>query len=83
MYTTRKLLANNITYFRHKRHWSQETFAENLNSSPAYVSQIENAKRNVTIDFFDKIAFTLGVEPSELLKERKIISSKRVNQRNN
>lgn len=80
-YKTRKLLANNIVYFRHKYKWSQETFAEKMKSSPAYISQLENAKRNVTVDFFDKIAETLNVEPFELIIERKVINNKRVDQK--
>lgn len=80
-YKTRKLLANNIVYFRHKLKWSQETFAEKMKSSPAYISQLENAKRNVTADFFDKIADTLKVEPYELLIERNVINNKRVDQK--
>lgn len=78
---TRKLLANNIIYFRHKNKWSQETFAEKMKSSPAYISQLENAKRNVTTDFFDKIAEALNVEPYELLIERNAINNKRVDQK--
>lgn len=52
-----------------------------MKSSPAYVSQLENAKRNVTFDFLDKIADSLGVEPHELLIKRDIVSNKRVDQK--
>lgn len=78
---TRKLLANNIIYFRHKNNWSQETFAEKMKSSPAYISQLENAKRNVTTDFFDKLAETFQIEPHELLMKRNVINNKRVDQK--
>lgn len=78
---TRRLLANNIIYFRHKNNWSQEKFAEKMKSSPAYISQLENAKRNVTTDFFDKIADSFGVEPYELLIKRDSINCKRVDQK--
>lgn len=71
--TTRQLLAKNIVYFRHQNHWSQELFAEKINSSPAYISQLENAKRNVTSNFIDKLADSFGIEPHELLIERDII----------
>lgn len=52
-----------------------------MKSSPAYISQLENTKRNVTADFFDKIAETLKVEPCELLIERDVIHNKRVDQK--
>lgn len=78
---TRELLANNIIFFRHLKNWSQETLAEKMGSSPAYISQLENAKRNVTSDFFDKIAETLNVEPYELLIKRDNINNKRVDKK--
>jgi len=52
-----------------------------MKSSSAYISQLENAKRNVTSDFFDKIADSLGVEPHELLINRTKINNKRVDQK--
>ncbi len=79
--TTRELIAHNIIYFRHQAKWSQEKLAEKMQSSPAYVSQLENAKRNVTSDFLDKIAYTFNIEPFELLKDRAIIKCKRINQK--
>ena len=78
---TRKLLANNIIYFRHKNNWSQEMLAEKMKSSPAYISQLENAKRNVTSDFFYKIADTFKIEPYQLLIERDVVNYKRVDQK--
>ena len=44
----RKILANNIVYFRLKKKWSQEDFAEALGTgtSSTYISELENAKRN-------------------------------------
>lgn len=77
----RKLLANNIVYFRHKNDWSQEIFADKVKSTPAYISQLENAKRNVTSDFIDKLADSFGVEPCELFIKRDFINNKRVNQK--
>ena len=52
-----------------------------MKSSSAYISQLENAKRNVSTDFFDKIADSLGVEPYELLIKRDVINNKRVDQK--
>lgn len=78
---TRQLIANNIIYFRHKKNWSQEKFAEEIKSSPAYISQLENAKRNVTSDFIDKLAKTFDVEPFDLLVKRDTITNKRIDQK--
>ena len=41
---TRKILANNIKYFRLKKNLSQEEFAEMLGTTPVYLSTLENAK---------------------------------------
>ena len=38
----RKILANNIVYFRIKKNWSQEDFADELGTTPTYVSGLEN-----------------------------------------
>ena len=53
---TRKILANNIVFYRLKNGWSQEDFAEALKTTPTYVSGLENAKRNTRIDYVDHIA---------------------------
>lgn len=76
--TTRELLANNIIYFRHFNNWSQEIFAEKIKSSPSYVSQIENCKRNVTSDFIDKLVLTFDIEHHELFIKRDIVNNKRI-----
>lgn len=52
-----------------------------MKSSPSYISQLENAKRNVTSDFIDKLADSFGVEPHELFIERDSINNKRVDQK--
>jgi len=74
----REILANNITYFRIKRNWSQEIFSEYLNTTPTYVSNLENAKRNVRIDYIEHIATTLGITLEQLFIERPNIENHRI-----
>ena len=62
----RKILSNNIVYFRIKKNWSQEDFADELGTTPTYVSGLENAKRNTRIDYIGHIADTLGVSIEDL-----------------
>ena len=71
---TRKIVANNIVYFRVKNNMSQEDFAELLETSPGYVSEIENAKRNLSCDYIDLIANIFQIEPHELLVDRHPVS---------
>ena len=44
---SRNILANNIIYYRLKLNWSQEDLAEELGTTATYISNLENAKRNM------------------------------------
>lgn len=77
----RKILANNIVYFRLKRGWSQEDLAESLGTTPTYISNLENAKRNTRIDYIDLIADTLDVSVNELFTERDKVINHRIPRR--
>ena len=74
----RTILANNIVYFRVKNNWSQEHFAELLGTSSGYVSEMENAKRNISIDYIDHLANIFKIEPHELLVNRKPVEIRRI-----
>lgn len=77
----RKILANNIIYFRLKKNWSQEDFAYELGTTTTYVSNLENAKRNTRIDYIGHIADTLGVSLEQLFTERPKVEKKRISRR--
>lgn len=77
----RGILANNIVYFRLKHGWSQEDFADELGTTPTYVSNMENAKKNMHIDYIGYIADTLGVSLHELFVEREPVKSHRIPRR--
>lgn len=76
-HSTRKLLANNIKYFRLKKGLSQEELAELLETTPVYLSSLENAKRNIRLDYIEHIAEILEVSVKDLFTERKIIENKK------
>ncbi|MBR6949328.1 MAG: helix-turn-helix transcriptional regulator [Bacilli bacterium] len=74
----RKILANNIVYYRRQKNWSQEEFAEALGTTPVYVSNLENAKKNTKIDYIESIADTFDIEVSELfIKREKVLNNRR------
>lgn len=77
----RSILANNIVYFRLKKGWSQEDFADRLGTTPTYVSNLENAKRNTRIDYIDHIAKILNVELFQLFEIRENIENRRISRR--
>lgn len=74
----RKILANNIVYFRLKKNWTQEEFADRLGSTPNYISSIEHAKRNIRVDYVDHIAKTFKIDVEELFVKRNQIVSHRI-----
>lgn len=80
-YKARKILANNIVYYRLENGWTQEDLAEALGTTATYVSNLENAKRNTRIDYIDLIADTLGVSIDLLFKERKTLQNHRISRR--
>ena len=77
----RKILANNIVYCRLKKGWSQEDLAESLGTTPTYVSNLENARRNTRIDYIDLIADTLNISVNELFTEREKVINHRIPRR--
>lgn len=72
----RKILANNIVYFRLEHGWSQEDFADKLGTTPTYVSNLENAKRNTRIDYIDHIATVLDIELFQLFEKRESLKNR-------
>lgn len=75
----RENLANNILSMRYERNWSQEKLAELAHSSSVYISNIEQGKRNVSIDFIDNIAKIFGVTCDKMLIDSpKVINRGRV-----
>lgn len=73
----RKIIANNIVYYRLKNNWSQEDLAEKLGTTAVYLSALENAKKNLRIDYIEHIAKILKVTPKDLMTEREIITNKK------
>ena len=74
----RRILANNIVYYRLKNGWSQEVFAEKLKTTTTYLSSLENAKRNTTIDYIEHLSNILNIKVSQLLEFREPIKNHRI-----
>lgn len=78
-WTTRKILATNVTYLRHERGWSQEELADRVGRSVSLISDIENANIGATIDAIDDISIAFGMTTSELTKDYGyVVTKKRV-----
>ena len=74
----RRILANNIVYYRLKNGWSQEGFAEKLKTTTTYLSSLENAKRNTTIDYIEHLSNILNIQISQLFEFREPIKNHRI-----
>lgn len=64
----REIFATNIKLIRSRLGLSQEGLAAKCNLHRTYISSVERAKRNVSIDNIERIALALNVPPSQLLE---------------
>ena len=75
------LLGKNIVYLRQLHQWSQDDLSQKMNSDKGYLSQIENAKRNATTSYIERLCEVFNVEPEELFKNRDFNLKNRVDSR--
>ena len=66
--TPQKILAFNLKRLRTSTGISQEELADRADLHRTYISSIERAQRNVSIENIFLIATALGTTPAELLK---------------
>ena len=64
----RKILGQNVRKFRQKLGLSQEALAERADMHWTFISGVERAKYNISLDSLARIAKALGRRPYELLK---------------
>jgi transcriptional regulator with XRE-family HTH domain len=64
----RTIVRTNIRRYRDYRKWTQAEFAEKLNISVNFLSDVENGKRWISPASMVKFASVLHIEPYELFK---------------
>jgi transcriptional regulator with XRE-family HTH domain len=64
----RDIVKTNIKRYRNYRKWTQAEFAEKLDISINFLSDIENGKRWISPASMVKFASVLNIEPFELFK---------------
>lgn len=64
----KKTVGSNIRRLREKRGWSQEKLAEMADLDRTYIGRIERGEKNIGVENLSKIAGTLNVAPSILLR---------------
>lgn len=62
-------LGRAIVRLRREKGFSQEAFANEAGIDRRYMSDIENGKRNISIDILERICNKLGMKMSELFVE--------------
>ncbi len=68
--TLRDTFARNVRHWRHARGMSQEALAYEAEISRSYLYELERGKYPANLDFIERIAKVLAVEPSQLLERR-------------
>jgi len=63
----RERLAERVKRLRTNKGISQEVLSAECGFHRTYISQVERAATNITIDNLQRLATGLGVDPSELL----------------
>ena len=61
-------LGMRIRFLRQQRRWSQEDLALNANINKNYISDLENGRRNPSLEILERIATTFGITLAELFK---------------
>lgn len=65
---SRKLFGSRLAKLRKERGWSQEQLALESGIARSYLGGIERGQRNIALLNICKLADSLGIEPSELMK---------------
>ncbi len=61
-------LGMRIRFLRQQHRWSQEDLALNANINKNYISDLENGRRNPSLDILERIAVAFNISLAELFK---------------
>ena len=67
--TIQEKVGKTIIKLRKEKGMSQETFAYESGIDRRYMSDIENGKRNISLDILERVADKLGIKLSEFFLE--------------
>ena len=66
--TSKQILSMNLKYYRKLLNLSQEKFAMGIGTNLKYLNQLEQKRRNPSLEMIDKIAYGI----TEMLQEKNI-----------
>ena len=61
-------LGMRIRFLRQKRHWSQEDLALYANINKNYICDLENGRRNPSLEILERIALAFNITLEELFR---------------
>ncbi len=64
----KKVLGEILKRERMKRKFSQEEIADKLNTDKQYISNVENGRKNITIEQLELILLAIGADHKDILK---------------
>ena len=64
----KKVIGLILKYHREKRNLSQEDIADKLNTDKQYISNIENGRKNITIEQLELVLTAIGVTYKDIFK---------------
>jgi len=62
-----EIFGRNVRQARKEKGWTQEQLAFETGVKRAYLSEVENGQRNVSLDVVEKLATALAIDVSELV----------------
>lgn len=79
----KNIIGMNLKYYRYQENKTQEQYYENMGLNYKYLSRIEQAKINITVDFIEEIANKLSLNVNDLITYNKKheIKQKRIDQK--
>ena len=66
----KKILGQILKRERKKRKLSQEEIADKLNTDKQYISNIENGRKNITIEQLELILVAMGANHKDIFKTK-------------
>jgi transcriptional regulator with XRE-family HTH domain len=67
----RETVARNLRRLRQEKGLTQEELAHRAGINRNYIGMLEREEHAATVDMLEKLAEVLGVDPAELLKEKR------------
>lgn len=61
-------LGMRVKFLRKQKHWSQEDLALESNINKNYICDLENGRRNPSLDILERLADAFGITLQELFK---------------